>query len=59
MANISHNIDQRTIDYYIRKAHAARADALASAFTTAGRQIKGLFSSPDPDLGCGTCDSKA
>ena len=47
MSESLHIVDQRTIDYYIRKAHAERADAFASAFAALGRQIKSVFSSPD------------
>jgi hypothetical protein len=59
MPEFPRSIDQRTIDYYIRKAHAARADAFAAAFAAAGRQIKSLFSSPEPETGSGSCPSKA
>jgi hypothetical protein len=59
MTSFTQHIDQRTVDYYIRKAHAERADAFASIFSAAGRQIKGLFSSPDDSLGCDGCASKA
>jgi hypothetical protein len=59
MTSFTQRIDQRAIDYYIRKAHAERADAFAAAFSAAGRQIKDIFSSPDDGLGCEGCVTKA
>lgn len=47
MPQSRHIVDQQTIDYYIRRAHAERADAFASAFAVIARQIKSAFSSPD------------
>jgi len=57
MSNFHQQIDRATVDYHIRRAHAERAEALAHAFATAGRQIKNLFSSPDTGTlptGCGS-----
>jgi len=59
MSNFDHKIDYAAVDYYIRRAHAERTEALSHAFATAGRQIKSLFSSPDSEAGCETCGSNA
>jgi hypothetical protein len=55
MSTNSPQIDHETIDYYMRKAHAARADAFAAVFAAAGHQIKSLFSSPDTEPECEAC----
>jgi len=48
-------MDHEVIDHHMRRAHAARADAFAAVFASAGRQIKNLFSSPDAEPDCETC----
>ena len=55
MSNSSRHIDHEVIDYHMRRAHAARADAFAAAFAAAGSQIKTLFSSPDVEPDCEAC----
>ncbi len=59
MTEFLQSIDRRTIDHYVERAHAERADALAKAFGAVGHQIKNLFSAPEADLGCKTCGSNA
>jgi len=59
MSDFTQHVDYAKMDYYIRRARAERADALSHAFASAGRQIKSLFSSPEPESGCATCGSNA
>jgi len=55
MSDFQRRIGPEEVNYYMRKAHAARADAFAATFAAAGRQIKSLFSSPDSEPDCETC----
>lgn len=59
MSNFNKQIDYAEMESHIRRAHVERADALAHAFASAGRQIKNLFSSPEPENGCASCGSNA
>lgn len=55
MSDFSRHIDHEVIDFHMRRAHAACADAFSAAFASAGLQIKTLFSSPDVEPDCETC----
>lgn len=40
-----HELDEATLDYYLRKAHHERALALSCAFSSVAEQVRGIFRS--------------